>query len=163
LIAVRIASLNADANSGQPVLLLAPLESPAEDDRLLPIWIGHAEATAILIALDGIELPRPMTHDLLSNVIGSLGFVVERIEITRLESGTYFAALILEGDGRTLVIDARPSDGIALAVRERSPLFVSEDVWEQGAVSVAVADEAEEEVERFRDFLNHIEPSDFMS
>lgn len=163
MIEVRIASLNADANSGQPVLLLAPVVEPVDDSRLLPIWIGHAEATSILMAMDGAELLRPMTHDLLANVIASLDFIVERIEITRLDEGTYYAAIVLRGEERTLVVDARPSDGIALAVRERCPIYVARDVWEQGAVSVAVADDAEDEVERFREFLNHVEPSDFMS
>lgn len=164
MIEVRIASLNADAGSGQPVILLKPRESAGvDDDRLLPIWIGHAEATAILVALHGAEIPRPMTHDLLANLIETLGFVAERVEVTRLEEGTYFAAIVLRGEERTFAIDARPSDGIALAVRAGCPLFVANAVWEQGAVAVKSVDEEEEEVERFREFLNHVDPNDFMS
>ncbi len=164
VIEVRIASLNADAGSGQPVLLLKPLEDPGTgDSRLLPIWIGHSEAMAILMALHGADMPRPMTHDLLANVIESLGFLAERVEVTRLEEGTYYAAIILRGEERTLAIDARPSDGIALAVRAGCPIFVAEEVWQQAAVGVTAVDDAEEEVERFRDFLNHVDPSDFMS
>jgi bifunctional DNase/RNase len=164
VIEVRIASLNADASSGQPVVLLKRLEdASAGEDRLLPIWIGQSEATAILMALHGAEMPRPMTHDLLANVVASLGFVVERVEVTRLDEGTYYAAIVLRGEERTLVIDARPSDGIALSVRASCPLFVADDVWEQAAVSVTTVGDAEEEVERFRDFLNHVDPSDFMS
>lgn len=164
MIEVRIASLNADAGSGQPVILLKPLEDAGVDNgRLLPIWIGHSEATAILMALHGAEMPRPMTHDLLANLVESLGFVTERVEVTRLEEGTYYAAIVLRGEERALVIDARPSDGIALAVRAGCPIFVADDVWEQGAVSVTTVDNAEEEVERFRDFLDHVDPSDFMS
>jgi len=164
VIGVRIASLNADAGSGQPVVLLKPLEDARiGEGRLLPIWIGQSEATAILMALHGAEMPRPMTHDLLADVIERLGFVTERVEITRLDEGTYYAAIMLRGDERTLAIDARPSDSIALAVRTGCPIFVAEDVWEQAAVNVTTVDDAEEEVERFRDFLDHIEPSDFMS
>lgn len=165
MIEVRIASVNADASSGQPVLLLKPLDSEVEssDSRLLPIWIGQPEASAIMLSLQGVDLPRPMTHDLLRDLIERLGYVVLRVEVTRLESGTYFAAIILRGEECTVAIDARPSDAVALAVRAPCAIYVAEDVWAEAAVAVHAIDEAEAEVERFRAFLDHVDPSDFTS
>lgn len=162
---VRIAGLSLDPNTEQPVLLLVP----ADDDgsahgarRALPIWIGQAEATAILLSLQGIEPPRPMTHDLMKSALEAAGFTVSRVEITRLDGGTFYAALFLRGEDREIAIDARPSDSIALAVRAGCPVFVSEEVFEQAAVEVTEVNE-EQEVEAFRDFLEHVDPSDFMS
>lgn len=165
MIEVRIVSLNADASTGQPIVLLQPtwVEPADASERMLPIWIGHPEATAILLALQEEELPRPMTHDLLKNVIEVLGYFVSRVEVTRLEEGTYFAAVVLRGEEREVVIDARPSDGIALALRFGCPVFVAEDVFEAAAVNVQSVDETEQEVERFRDFLDHVDPADFTS
>lgn len=165
MIEVRIVSLNADATTGQPILLLQPVDvEPADaSGRMLPIWIGHPEATAIILALQGEELPRPMTHDLLKNVIDLLGFVVTRVEVTRVEDGTYYAGIVLRGEERELIIDARPSDSIALALRVGCPVYVADDVFEQAAVKVQAVDETEQEVERFRDFLDHVDPSDFTS
>lgn len=169
VIHVRIASLSVDSASNQPVIILRPIEESEEPVRLLPIWIGHAEATAILLALQGVEPPRPMTHDLLKNVVESLDTVVTRVEITRVEEGTFYAAIVLRGEERTLAIDARPSDSIALAIRTGSPVFVAEEVFDQAAVieieevEDETAEEAEAEVEQFREFLDHVDPSDFQS
>jgi uncharacterized protein len=155
MVPVQIASIGLDQASGQPVVLLREEEGP----RVMPIWIGHPEATAILIATEGLEPPRPMTHDLLLSVITTLGMILERVEITRLEEGTFYAALLLRGEDATFAIDARPSDSLALAVRVGCPVFVAESVLEEAGV---VPDEdAEEEVERFRDFLDHVDPEDF--
>ncbi|MGB4592882.1 MAG: bifunctional nuclease family protein [Coriobacteriia bacterium] len=165
MIEVRIVSLNADATTGQPIVLLQPVHIEPADPagRMLPIWIGHPEATAIILALHGEELPRPMTHDLLKNVIELLGFYVSRVEVTRVEDGTYYAGIVLRGEERELVIDARPSDSMALALRVGCPVYVDDDVFEQAAVTVRAVDETEQEVERFRDFLDHVDPSDFTS
>ncbi|MBN2247159.1 MAG: bifunctional nuclease family protein [Coriobacteriia bacterium] len=163
MIQVRIAGLSLDPVSEQPVLLLVRADDPSENPRLaLPIWIGHAEASAILLGLQGIEAPRPMTHDLLHDAIEALGHTVARVEITQLDSGTFYASVILHGDDRDLVLDARPSDSVALAVRAGCPIFVAEDVFAEAVVEVTEIDE-EEEVEKFRDFLDHVDPSDFMS
>lgn len=164
MLQVRIVGLNLDATTEQPVLLLAPLEEPSGEmpRRLLPIWIGHAEATAILLALQNAEPPRPMTHDLMKSALEATEHVVSRVEVTRLEGGTFYAALVLRGEEREVAIDARPSDSIALAVRFGCPIFVADDVFAEASVEVTEVDE-EEEVERFRDFLDHVDPSDFMS
>jgi bifunctional DNase/RNase len=155
MIPVRIHSLGLDQTSDQPVILL----KEEEGLRILPIWIGHPEATAILIAIEGIVPPRPMTHDLILSALTAGGLVLERVEITRLEEGTFFAALILRGEERTIAVDARPSDSIALAVRAGCPLLVAEEVLDEAGI--VPDDEAEEEVERFRDFLDTVDPEDF--
>lgn len=170
MIEVHIVSVSADAGSGQPVVLLEEVAGsdaggPTPSHRMIPIWIGHPEANAILLAAQGIELPRPMTHDLLRSVIETLGFFVERVEITRLEEGTFYAALILRGEERTLAVDARPSDCLALATRVGCPVFVEDSIFDDASVLVRSVDEndEEQEVERFRDFLDHVDPSDFTS
>lgn len=165
MLQVRIAGLSLDTITEQPVLLLVPeseIDSTGPGRRALPIWIGHAEATAILLAIQGVEPPRPMTHDLLKTAIQTAGFTVSSVEITHLDGGTFYATIRMHGEGRELTIDARPSDSIALALRFGCPVFVAEDVFEEAAVQVTEVDE-EEEVERFRDFLDHVDPSDFMS
>lgn len=168
MVEMRIASLSVDSASNQPVIVLKPTEVVGEDPdpRLVPIWIGQNEATAILLALQGVENPRPMTHDLLLGLVQSLGYSVGRVEVTRLEEGTFFAAIILRGEEREIAVDARPSDSIALAVRARCPIFCAEAVLDEAGIVPEPATgesetNAEEELERFREFLDHIEPSDF--
>ncbi len=155
MIAVHIHSLGLDEQNNQPVLILR------EDDglRVVPIWIGHPEAMAIMLAVQGIEPPRPLTHDLMISIIGAAGYDVERVEITRVENGTFFATLVLKSSERTLSIDARPSDSLALSVRAGCPVFVDEEVMRSSGVIPEA--EAEEEVAAFRDFLDHVDPEDF--
>jgi bifunctional DNase/RNase len=163
VIQVRIASLAVDPRSNQPVIILRSLDDSAAENRVLPIWIGQPEATAILLALEDVELPRPLTHDLMKNVIETLDGYVERVEITRVQEGTFYAALIVRAEEKRLAIDARPSDSIALAVRTGAPIYVAEDVMETAAVtddSETPVDE-EAEMEAFRDFLEHVDPEDF--
>jgi uncharacterized protein len=163
VIEVRISSLAVDPRTNQPVLILRPLEEDPGNSRVLPIWIGQPEATAILLAIEGVELPRPLTHDLLKSVVESLGAYIERIEITHVEEGTFYAALIIRAEDRTIAVDARPSDSIALAVRTGSPIFVAADVMESAAVpddSDQLVDE-EAELQAFREFLDHVDPEDF--
>jgi hypothetical protein len=155
MIPVHIHSLGLDEQNNQPVLILR------EDGglRVVPIWIGHPEAMAIMLAVQGIEPPRPMTHDLMMSIVSAAGYEVERVEITRVEAGTFYASLVLSSAERTLTIDARPSDSLALAVRAGCPVFIDEEVMRiSGVVPEA---EAEEEVAAFRDFLDHVEPEDF--
>lgn len=160
MVHVRIASLALDPRSNQPVVVLKPLDDEPGHGRLLPIWIGHPEATAILLAIEGVEMPRPMTHDLLGDVVGALDAVVERVEITRVDEGTFFAALYLRGEERTRVVDARPSDSIALAVRVGAPIFVAEEVLNTAGIMDEPVDE-DAEVEEFRRFLEGVDPEDF--
>lgn len=163
MVQVRIASLALDPRSSQPVIILKPLTDEPGDGKLLPIWIGHPEATAILLALEGAEPPRPLTHDLMKGMLEALDSYVERVDITRVEEGTFYAAITLRAEERTRIIDARPSDSIALAIRMGAPIFVAEEVFEAAAVDDepgAVADE-EAELAAFRDFLDSVNPEDF--
>lgn len=165
MLQVRIAGLTLDATTEQPVLLLSPVSDgtePQDGRRALPIWIGSPEATAILLSVQGIEAPRPMTHDLMKATIEATGYTLARIEITRLEGGTFYAALVLLGDEGELTIDARPSDSVALALRFGAPMYVSSVLFEESSVEVTEVDE-EDEVEQFRAFLEDLDPSDFMS
>lgn len=165
MLQVRIAGLTLDAATEQPVLLLSPVTDgtePQDERKALPIWIGSPEATAILLSIEGIGAPRPMTHDLMKSIIETTGYVLVRIEITRLEGGTFYAALVLLGDEGEVTIDARPSDSVALALRIGCPMFVSKIVFEEAAVEVTEVDE-DDEVEQFRAFLEDLDPSDFMS
>lgn len=167
MIQVRIASLAVDPRSNQPVILLKPLDDEPGLSRLLPIWIGHPEATAILLAIEGVETPRPMTHDLLQGIVGALDAYIERVEITRVEEGTFYAGIVVRGEERTRIVDARPSDSIALAVRTGSPIYVAEDVLDVAAVveepGESLVDEVDEDqqVEEFRRFLENVDPEDF--
>jgi bifunctional DNase/RNase len=157
MVPVHVHGLGLDQTTDQPVVLLKETDGL----RVLPIWIGQPEATAILISLEGIESPRPMTHDLLIAAIGAGGLSLARVEITRLEDGTFYAVLVLEKDGASLTVDARPSDSIALALRAGCPVLVAESVLD--AVGIVPDVEADEEVERFRDFLESVDPEDFAS
>ncbi len=170
MVPVGIASLSVDSRTNQPVIVLRPLTEARGQGRILPIWIGHPEATAILLALEGAEPARPLTHDLLRNILETLDVVLERVEITRIEDGTFYAALVLRGEERTIAIDARPSDSIALALRTDSPIFVAESVMEEAAVPYSDASEGETEgegpdedavVEEMRRFLESVDPSEF--
>jgi bifunctional DNase/RNase len=156
VIQVHLHGLGFDDQNKQPVVILK------EDEglRVVPIWIGHPEAMAIMLAVQGAEPPRPLTHDLLMGVIGATGFEVDRVEITRVEESTFYASLVLRDSGRTITLDARPSDCLALAVRSGCPVFVDEEVMSTSGI---VPDEdAEQEVAKFRDFLDHVDPEDFI-
>ena len=139
-----------------PILLLRE----ANGTRYLPIWIGTAEATAIALALEGVEPQRPMTHDLLKLVTESLGASVARVVVTALNDGTFFADLVILKNGEEVRVSARPSDAVALAARTNSPVFAARDVLEEVGVEIQDTEE-EEEIERFRQFLEDVTPEDF--
>jgi bifunctional DNase/RNase len=116
---------------------------------------------AILLAVQGFEPPRPLTHDLMLRIVEATGFTIDRVEITRVDGGTFFASIVLRSEDRTVAVDARPSDSLALAVRAGCPVLVDEDVMLTSGL--VPEEEAEEEVAAFRDFLDHVEPEDFAS
>lgn len=146
-----------DANR-QPIVLLKVEDGP----RFLPIWIGHPEAAAILMKLQNAELPRPMTHDLLINILSDLSTRLVRVLVTELKDNTFYAVLQLEQEGREIEIDSRPSDAIALAVRTDSPIFAARDLLDNSGIEFEQEpEETEQIVEEFKDFLDQISPEDF--
>jgi hypothetical protein len=153
LIGVRV-----EVPTNQPIVLLR------EDGgtRFLPIFIGSPEATAIVYALQGMETPRPMTHDLFKTVLDGLAVKLDRVEITALQDGTFYAEIEFDRDGTKSRISSRPSDAIALAVRfgAEVPIYADEEVLDEAGV-LFEADEEEHEVEQFREFLDNITPEDF--
>ncbi len=161
MVQVRVAGVALDG-AGQHVILLKPLAGLPGDDRVLPIWIGAQEATSILIAVEGATTPRPLAHDLIRALLEELGAVVERVEVTRIEDGTYYAEIQMMSGGAVHVVDARPSDAVAVASRTGAPLFVADDVLEEAGVpGLIVQGEEEEAVEEFHRFLEDVDPDDF--
>jgi len=156
-IPMDVVGVRIELPTNTPILLLRERDG----GRFLPIWIGTNEATAIALALEGVEPQRPMTHDLLKLVTDALGATVDRVVVTDLRGGTFFADLIITRNGDDeITISSRPSDAIALATRTSSPVFAARAVLDEGGVEIR--DEGqEEEIERFREFLEDITPDDF--
>ena len=152
LVGVRI-----ELPTNQPIVLLRE----SDGVRYLPIWIGATEATAIAFALEGVEPQRPLTHDLLRDVTAGLGATIDRVVVNDLREGIYYADLVLAGDGGEVVISSRPSDAIALAARTDARLFATAAVLEEAGVEIKEDDDEEAEVERFREFLDTVQPEDF--
>ncbi len=153
---VELVGVRIELPTNQPIVLLRE----ATGTRYLPIWIGADVATAIAFALEGVEPQRPLTHDLLKISVEALGARVDRVTVTSLEDGIYYADLVLVMADREVVVSSRPSDAIALAARTSAPIFVSARVLEEAGVEIRDEDE-EEEIARFRSFLDDVEPEDF--
>ena len=155
MIELSLVGVRVELPSNQPIVLL----KEAEGERYLPIWIGAVEATAIAFALQGIETPRPMTHDLMKDMLSEVNVVVDRILVSELVDQTFYATIRMTANGHTSEVSSRPSDAIALAVRLGTPIFASEEVLEQAGIELR--DEEETEVEKFREFLDQVSPEDF--
>jgi bifunctional DNase/RNase len=140
------------ANNSRVVIL-----KDSKIERYLLIWIGETESYAIASELQGAHYERPLTHDLLSTIIGRLGAEVTEIVINNLEGDVFYALITLQQGGTTLQIDARPSDAIALAVRAGAPIYVEEDVMAQAALTVSARPEEEDKLGVFRDFVNQLD------
>lgn len=155
---MSIYGVSFDMVGKQPIVLLRT----ANGSTFLPIWIGHAEAGAILSKLQGTETPRPMTHDLLRSMVDELSAEVVRVTVTELREGTFYALITLRRDGTEIEVDSRPSDAIALAVRVDAPIFAAEDVIAENGIEFAEqAAETEDTVEKFKEFLDQVSPDDF--
>jgi len=145
----------------QPIVLL----KTADGNKFLPIWIGHPEAAAILMKLQSQSPPRPMTHDLLSDMLEQLEAQVVRITVTELRENTFYAQITVQQDGREIEVDSRPSDAIALAIRAEAPIFAADRVIEESAIEFEGEDVDQEvldaEVAKFRNFLDEVTPEDF--
>jgi bifunctional DNase/RNase len=142
----------------QPIVLL----KTKDGNRYLPIWIGQPEAAAILMKLQGASTPRPMTHDLLTEILSQLDAQVVRITVTELRENTFFAQVTVQMDGTEFEVDSRPSDAIALAIRAEAPIFAADEVIEESAIEFEGDDVNEEEmVAEFKRFLDDVSPEQF--
>jgi bifunctional DNase/RNase len=157
---MHLVGVRVEMPTNNPIVLLREADG---QHRVLPIFIGPAEATAIAFALQGVVTPRPMTHDLMKDVLDALAVGVDRIVITELRDRTFFAEIEMTRNGSTSKVSSRPSDAIALAARLSTPIFATEEVLDEAAVAVSDEDEEEDEVERFREFLEGVNPEDFAS
>jgi bifunctional DNase/RNase len=157
---MSIYGINLDLFSSSPIVIL----KVEDENRYLPIWIGQPEARSILMKLQNQEFSRPLTHDLAINLVTELGGSMEKVTVTELRDSTFFATISVQIDGRTVEIDSRPSDAIALAVRSGAEIFAADEVIEEAAV---VFEEAMEEtpedevVDKFKDWMNQVSPEDF--
>ena len=157
---MSIYGINLDLFSSSPIVIL----KVEDENRYLPIWIGQPEARSILMKLQNQEFSRPLTHDLAVNLVNELGGSMEKVTVTELRDSTFFAVISVEVDGRTIEVDSRPSDAIALAVRAGAEIFAADDVIEEAAV---VFEEAMEEtpedevVDKFKDWMKNVSPEDF--
>lgn len=158
---MELVGVRVELPTNTPIVLL---REAGGDRRMLPIFIGPPEATAIAFALEQVATPRPMTHDLLKNLLDELGVTLERVVVTDLQDSTFFAELHLDQAGTKRQLSSRPSDAIALAARTGSPIFAEESVLDE--VGYTVREEAlpeEEVVEEFRRFIDDVDPEDFAS
>lgn len=157
MIEMKVMGIAIDTASGSPIIVL----NDKDNRKALPIWIGSAEASAIIRKIENIKVLRPMTHDLIIDIVEKTGYKVDRVEINDVEQDTYFSTIYLSNDSdEEITIDSRPSDAIAVAIRVDAPIFVSAKVLADGSVSCDSAkDEAESE--EFRNFIQGIKPSDF--
>jgi bifunctional DNase/RNase len=151
---MSIKGLMIDPVSNMPIVILRD----AENQRVLPIWVGPVEANAIALQIENVSPPRPMTHDLMKNLLSELDASVTRVVITNLRDNTFYAYLELRRRGETILIDARPSDAIALSLRTKAPVFVDSRVLEQ-ATSVDVSSEQADQ-ERLQRWLESLDPDD---
>ncbi len=174
MIEVKVQSLGLDRTSNTPVVIL----QEKDGSRVLPIWIGPGEASAIAMELAGMKFSRPLTHDLFASVIRGMGGVLMRVMITRVVENTYYAELIVQRGGEVISIDARPSDSIAIALRMEAAIFTTEELLENTAIEIADATggpedfvseggaEGEENVgglspDELREYLKRMNPEDF--
>lgn len=168
MIEVNIDSIRVSLMSQHRVVVLKEIDT----ERYLPIWIGPFEADAITIQLQGVQVARPLTHDLLRSVIDEMGAKISHIMVSELKNDTFYARIVMDINGDSMEIDARPSDAIALAVRVNAPLFVAEEVMEMASIvpeksleeleadAEPISDEEEEQLSVFQDFINELDLDD---
>ncbi len=164
-IQMSVGGLTLDPVTKTPIVILKDTENKLN----LPIWIGLLEATAMATEIEGIKMARPMTHDLLKNILGEVGCSVDSVEITELKENTYYAMVHLKLSGRELLIDSRPSDAIALALRTKSPIYVAKAVLEASSVlqqneegkEAAVENVSNVSKEKWAEILEKMTPDDF--
>ncbi len=156
MIEMKVMGIAIDTASGSPIIVL----NDKENRKALPIWIGSAEASAIIRKIENIKVLRPMTHDLIIDVVEKTGYQVSRVEINDVEKDTYYSTIFLSNGENEVTIDSRPSDAIAVAIRVEAPIFVSAKVLADGSVSCD-SEKDEEESQEFKNFIQSLKPSDF--
>ncbi len=156
MIEMKVMGIALDTRTGSPIVVLHDLDNR----KALPIWIGSAEASAIIRKIEKLSVARPMTHDLIISIVQKTGYKIDRIEINDVEKETYYATIFMTKGEETIEIDSRPSDAIAVAMRAEAPIFVTANVLMNGSVSTDSARD-EEESQEFKDFIQSIKPSDF--
>lgn len=166
MVELELVGVRVELPANQPIVLL----KERDGSRYLPIWIGAPEATAIAFALQGVETPRPLTHDLFVATLTALRTSLKEVHVTRLSEGTFFAELHLEREGEQTIVSARPSDAIALASRlDDVPILGAEEVLDEAGLEIdddeasGGSEDPDEEVRRFREFLDTVDPEDFES
>jgi hypothetical protein len=158
MVEMSIYGVSFDLVGKQPIVLL----KTAEGNKYLPIWIGHPEAAAILMKLQGATAPRPLTHDLLMNMLNELEVEVVRVTVTELRDNTFHASITVIQNGTEFEIDSRTSDAIAVAVRAQAPIFAADEVIDESAIEFDGEDVNEEDiVDEFKKFLDHVSAEDF--
>ena len=150
---VEVVGVRVEMPSNQPIVLLKEVDGI----RYLPIWVGATEATAIAFAQQGLVPPRPLTHDLMKNIFESLGSKIESVQVTHLSDGVFYSKILME---QGVEVSARPSDAIALALRTGASIFATEDLFQTAGIEIP--DQADDQVEAFREFLDQINPEDFL-
>jgi bifunctional DNase/RNase len=155
LIKMTVRGIALDPITNMPIVIL----KDPEERRALPIWVGIFEANAIALELEKVSTPRPMTHDLLKNILEGLGITVQQIIVNDLKENTFYATIELNYNGSVVSIDSRPSDAIALALRVNAPIFVTENVVTQ-AKNIEVSEE-KEETDKWKEWLENLKPEDF--
>ena len=156
---MEVVGVRVEMPSNQPIVLLKEING----SRFLPIWVGTGEATAIAFAQQGLQPPRPMTHDLLANVVDLLEATVTAVHLTDLIDGVFQANLLIRDvSSQALTVDARPSDAIALAIRTHTNILASADLLNKAGIEMPAGDGTNQEVEKFREFLDQINPEDFI-
>ena len=159
LIPMEVVGVRVEMPSNQPIVLLKEIDG----SRFLPIWVGAVEATAIAFAQQGVEPPRPLTHDLMNNLLDLLDATVTAVHLTEIKDGIFYASMLLrDSSGGQLTISARPSDAIALAVRSHSNILATEELLDEIGIEIPQGDGENQEVEKFREFLDQINPEYFV-
>jgi bifunctional DNase/RNase len=157
-IPVEVVGVRVELPSNTPIVLLREQSG----SRYLPIWIGAPEAQAIVAALEGVEPPRPQTHDLLRLVVETLGAQIDRVDVVELRDNVYYADLVMSRNGQSFQLSSRPSDAIALAVRAQAPVFVAPQVLLDAGIEFPEETAEEDEIERFRELLEDVTIEDFL-
>jgi bifunctional DNase/RNase len=159
LIPMEVIGVRVEMPSNQPIILLKEIDG----SRFLPIWVGAVEATAIAFAQQGVEPPRPLTHDLMNNLVELLDATLTAVHLTEIKDGVFYATMLLrDSNAGQLTISARPSDAIALAVRSHSNILATEELLNEIGIEIPQGDGENQEVEKFREFLDQINPEDFV-